>query len=156
MEYLIKPAIGGRRMVRADGSLVGVVRLRGNRAAALDAGGALLATAEAAGGCLELHPAGGRPVRRPVEYLRGQKSLVRPPMAQRLALQTAQGRLELRQSCRRTFTLLLEGVAVGALRGLLFPRQRLWADTERLPEGWLPAAYALCLLLFREDWVELV
>ncbi|HIX66326.1 MAG TPA: hypothetical protein H9736_08775, partial [Candidatus Anaerotruncus excrementipullorum] len=135
---------------------VGVVRLRGNRAAALDAGGALLATAEAAGGCLELHPAGGRPVRRPVEYLRGQKSLVRPPMAQRLALQTAQGRLELRQSCRRTFTLLLEGVAVGALRGLLFPCQRLWADTERLPEGWLPAAYALCLLLFREDWVELV
>ena len=62
MEYLIKPAIGGRRMFRADGSLVGVVRLRGNRAAVLDAGGALLATAEAAGGCLELRPAGGRPV----------------------------------------------------------------------------------------------
>ena len=86
---------------------------------------------------------------------RVQKTLVRPPMAERVEAKTAFGDLTVCQTPARAFLVSRNGQSAGTVRGLGRGNGSMDLQ-ESLPPGASLVLFAVCVLLFHDDDIEIV
>lgn len=86
---------------------------------------------------------------------RVQKTLVRPPMAERVEAKTAFGDLAVCQTPARAFRVSRNGQSAGTVRGLAHRHGNMDLQ-ESLPPGAALVLFAVCVLLFHDDDLEIV
>ena len=86
---------------------------------------------------------------------RVQKTLVRPPMAERVEAKTAFGDLAVCQTPARAFLVSRNGQSAGTVRGLAHRHGNMDLQ-ESFPPGAALVLFAVCVLLFHDDDLEIV
>lgn len=83
-------------------------------------------------------------------------SLVRPPMAESLRVDSSWGRLHILQTPRRSFRIYLDGKEIGTMTGMLSARKVFSATAERLPDRLCLILFPLALFMLHDSDVDIV
>ena len=94
--------------------------------------------------------------REDAEGSRIQKSLVRPPMPEKLRFQIPQGELILVQTEQRNFEIYLDGRKVIEMSHMLRRTKKIRILSDMIPKDYYGIVFALSIFMLHDDDVEIV